>query len=53
MAVFIFFPETIALFMETGALRSIVLFTSELLTCIFLGILFRDRIMPIFDKKFR
>ena len=51
MAVFTFFPETIASFMEAGALRSMFLFASELFTCIFLGIIFKDRIMPIFDKK--
>lgn len=53
MAVFTFFPETIASFMEAGVLRSMFLFTSELFTCIFLGVIFKDRIMPIFNRKYK
>ena len=51
MAVFLFFPGIIASVMEAGTLRSMLLFASELFTCIFLGIIFKNRIMPIFDKK--
>lgn len=50
MAVFIFFPSTIASYMDAGVLRSVVLITSELIACILLGILLKDKIMPYLIK---